>query len=196
MSIYQVSGNIVSINNDYSTANISASDSVNPITGVTGVNVVKITNTDANVTNVNFTSFSTTYLYPNKFAQGSTGVYVDITATRLGYDVSLVSSNEQPYIVGDQFIVPGNELGGIAPDNTCVIGVTSVSNGAVTGIEWLPSGCTAVWPQSSDGTLYLTAKSTEFVQVNSGRMPEGCWFQCAGQANVTLIQPVSIVSSN
>jgi len=204
MSTYQVSGNTLTISNDSGSGNILVTESINPITGGSGVLVVKMTNTSTvDDTIAQWQNLSTSYTYSNITPSTSTSfegtnATFDVISTSTidnGNYVYTVTLNNTGinYAISDELTILGSVLGGTNVTNDLVITVTDVSiDGNITDFTY--SG-NSYWPQSYVGSLPILPTSTEFVQISSGNEPAGMYFFSSGDTGSLLIQPVTIVTN-
>lgn len=196
MTVFSVSTTGITLDGEGSTNNgtINAADYINPITGGSGLNTVRIVNTSAaNVATITFTPQDVTYDYANlSFTTNSANganAKLNITVAFNGYTAEVASAGTH-YVVGDTIGIVGTNLGGSTTANDLSGTVTSVgTNGVVTGVS--VSG-TPLWPQSVVGSLKVLPNSEDFVQVTN-TPATGCYFTGLNGDGTMIIQPVTIV---
>ena len=170
MSVYQVSGDTLTFNNDgnIQSGNIVVQNSWNPITGSSGPVEVRIRNgSTGNIATVSWIKEDVTYQYPNVTgtASGSgANATFDVTVAISNYIVSLVNAGDG-YIATETIVITGDNLGGATPDNDLTVTVDTVGTGGnITNISI--SG-TQAWPQGGVQTITTLPNSVDFVQVNN-----------------------------
>lgn len=194
MTTYIVSGATLTLDIDGGNGNIASANTINPVTGGSGLKVVRLLNTsNANLATLTFTPDDVTYefadvAYTTDSADGANAV-VDVTVADSGYTVAFTDGGVD-FLADDTITVLGNALGGTTTANDLVITVTTVdANGAITGST---VAGTQLWPQSTTGNITLLPSSESFVQV-TGNAGIGAYFDCSGSGGNLLITPVTIV---
>jgi len=194
MTTYIVSGATLTLDIDSGSGNIALANTIIPVTGGSGLKVVRLLNTsNANLATLTFTPDDVTYTfsdvtYTTDSVAGANAV-VNITVADSGYSVAF-SDGGVDYLADETISVAGTEVGGTTTANDLVITVTSVdANGAITGST--VAGI-QVWPQSTTGNVTLLPSSESFVQV-TGNAGIGAYFECSGSGGNLLITPVTIV---
>lgn len=202
MAAYQLSGSSFTITNNGSTQTGSLNpDSINPITGGSGVKVVRMLTTGtANTTAVSFTPTHITYTFVNPFYQilvPPPGV-----PTGTGAEVTVECSYPDTYTVtltnpgtlfnpGDILYILGSALGGVDTTNDLSIQVDTVDgNGAILTFFILAG--TALWPQTTSGTVTLAGNSETFIQVTN-TPADGCYFTSVAVDGLLNIAPVTLI---
>lgn len=194
MTTYIVSGTTLTLDIDGGDGTIALADTINPVTGGSGIKVVRLLNTTtANLATVTFTPTDATYAFADVAyttdSAGGANAVVDVTVTSSGYTVAFANGGVD-FLADDTLTVLGNALGGTTTANDLTITVTTVdANGAITGST--VSG-TQLWPQSNNGEIILLPSSESFVQVTANAAT-GAYFDCSGSGGNLLITPVTIV---
>lgn len=195
MTTYIVSGATLTLDIDGGSGNIALANTINPVTGGSGLKVVRLLNTsNANLATLTFTPDDVTYsftdvAYTTTSVDGANAV-IDVTVAESGYTVTFVDSGVD-FVVTDVLGVIGTEVGGSTTANDLLITVTSVdANGAITGST---VAGTQLWPQSTTGNITLLPSSESFVQV-TGNSGIGAYFDCSGSGGNLLITPVTVVA--
>lgn len=194
MTVYIVSGATLTLDIDGGDGNIALANTINPVTGGSGLKVVRLLNSsNANLATVTFTPDDVTYEFANvayttDSVDGANAV-VDVTVADSGYSVTFVDGGVD-FLADETLTVLGNALGGTTTANDLVITVTDVdANGAITGSS---VAGTQLWPQSITGNITLLPNTESFVQV-TGKPGIGAYFDCSGDGGNLLITPVTIV---
>lgn len=194
MTTYIVSGATLTLDIDGGDGNIALANTINPVTGGSGLKVVRMLNTsNANLATVTFTPDDVTYDFANVAwttnSSAGANAIIDVNVADSGYTVAFVDGGVD-FVAADEITVLGNALGGSTTANDLVITVTDVdANGAITGSTLAG---TALWPQSTTGNITLLPNSESFVQV-TGNAGIGAYFDCSGDGGNLLITPVTIV---
>jgi hypothetical protein len=193
MTVYNISGATLTIDADGGSGNIGAESTINPVTGGVGLNTVRVVNTStANIATMSYTISDTSYSFAN-VSGATSGSGVDatfnVTVTNAGYRVDFGNPGTG-YADNDTITILGTSLGGTTTANDLVLTVTVGGIGEVTGFN--QSG-TALWPQSSAGTITLLPSSENFIQVTKNTFV-GAYFTSSSNGGNLLITPVTVVA--
>jgi hypothetical protein len=195
--VYQTSGNVVTLDNISGTANVLATDAINPITGSIGLGVAKITNASNDITTIAWTPFTVTYNYVDVASttnQVGSGATFNVVMGRGDYQSVTIVTGGIDYVVDDIVTIDGSLVGGTSPGNDIILIVTEIITATGAIVNFTYTGTTN-WPQSYTSTVDILPLNTEFVQVTSGTNPTGVYFVGLGLSGNTLIQPVTAISS-
>ena len=98
-----------------------------------------------------------------------------------GYSTTITNGGID-YLVGDTFLVAGTDLGGVTPDNDCLVTVTEIDNGLGTGNGTITNLSTSgnIWIEAStpmyDGRVFKLNFSTSDAQFStSGLLADIPW---------------------
>lgn len=200
MTVYQVAGATLTLDGDSGSGNIDLANTLNPITGGIGLTTVKFLNAATGNATLTWTPHDIIYqydevAYTTDSVDGVNAVF-NVASTYFGYAVDLVDGG-QDFLVGDEILVLGTELGGTTTANDLTITVTSVGTvgdleGVITGISFAG---TELWPQSNISSVIVLPGTETFIQVTLAPA-NGSYFTCnTGDTGSVYATPVTIVGA-
>ena len=130
--------NIVSGGAGYKTGNkirISGA-SLGGVDTVTDIIITVAAVNQSSITSITYTGSTPTQTYLSLAGDiiVGTGASFTVSTSLLGYTVTAVSAGGSGYVVGDNVVVNGSNLGGAIVSNDLVITVSSVNNGAIASV--------------------------------------------------------------
>lgn len=198
MAVIQPSGALteLGITNDPAVdfIEIYNSDSVNLITGKTGVTTIKVDIVDATgTTQLEGTSLDTTYEFVNpiySYSGAGTGVEFTVIAAYYGYSV-IITNPGQDFQENDQFTIDGADLGGASLLNDLVLTVLAVNgDGGVLGVTQAGA---PQWPQSQTSYGVIQNATTNYIQVSDGTGTGMRITVTTGTGGTLFVQPVTVI---
>jgi len=192
MTVYNISGATLTIDADGGSGNIALADTINPVTGGSGINTVRVINSsNANIATLSYTLDDVTYSFNNLAGTPSgagANARFNVTVASTGYSVAIANAGTG-YANAETITILGTALGGSTTANDLTMTLTVGNAGVITSVA---VAGTALWPQTTDASVSLLPSSENFIQLTT-QPALGAYFSSTSNGGNLLITPVTIV---
>jgi len=192
MTVYNISGATLTIDADGGSGNIALADTINPVTGGSGINTVRVINSsNANIATLSYTLDDVTYSFNNLAGTPSgagANARFNVTVASTGYSVEIANAGTG-YANAETIKILGTSLGGTTTANDLTMTLTVGTAGKITSVA---VAGTALWPQTTDASVSLLPSSENFIQLTT-QPALGAYFSSTSNGGNLLITPVTIV---